>query len=161
MYLTVIALGLVVCYFVLRFLFPFMFGGEIKPLNRRSYYSIALIFVLSIIVNFAVRYVPDIEVGNRILHAVGGGFLAFLLCFLVVKDGEYKIKKTQFFIFSLLLVVFLGVINENVEFILQHFFGYLAANSVLDTWLDLMSNTFGALLASVCFVPFINSEKKL
>jgi hypothetical protein len=161
MYLTVIALGLVVCYFLLRFLFPFMFGGEIKPLTPRSCYSIVLIFVLSLIVNFAVRYIPNVEIGNRILHAVGGGFLTFLLCFLVVKDGEYRLGRVRFFVFSFLLVVFLGVVNEHVEFILQHFFGYLAANSVLDTWLDLISNSVGTLLASICFVPFINSEKKL
>jgi hypothetical protein len=138
-----------------------MFGGEIKPINRKSYYSMILIFVLSIVVNFAVRYVPDIEIGNRILHAVGGGFLTFLLCFLVVRDGEYKIGKAQFFIFSLLIVVFLGVINENIEFFLQHFFDYVAANSIDDTWLDLVSNSLGALIASLCFVPFINSKKQL
>ena len=34
-----------------------------------------------LLVNFAVRYVPDIEIGNRILHTIGGGFLTFLLCF--------------------------------------------------------------------------------
>ncbi len=82
--------------------------------------------------------------------------MAFMVCFLVVKDSKLPVTKFQFLIFSALIATALGVANELLEFFLQHYFGFISAASVTDTWLDLLSNTVGILLASICFVPFIS-----
>ncbi len=52
------------------------------------------------------------ELSNRVLHVFGGGFLAFLICFLAALDSRVRIRRFQFFLFSFLIVIALGVANE-------------------------------------------------
>lgn len=128
-------------------------------MHRGAFYSLVYIVIcISLIFTISLG-VPDRGFGNRLLHAFGGGFLSFLICFLVVRDSGLKITRLQFFIFSLFVVTFLGVTNEIAEFFLQNYLAFHFADTINDTWLDLISNTVGALIGSVCFVPFIKSAK--
>lgn len=92
---------------------------------------------------------------------LGGAFISYLACFLVVEDRNIKINKIQFFIFSALVVTTLGVGNELLEFFLQHYTHLVFSNDSLDTWLDLASNTAGIFIAALVFTPFINKEEKI
>lgn len=159
MYLFLIALALCGAYGALFFFFPLFFRGAASPLNRRALHSVAYIAVAVSLIFVVSLSVPDRELGNRILHAFGGGFLSFMICFLAVRDSGLKITRFQFFVFSLFIVTFLGVTNEITEFFLQNYLGFHFADTINDTWLDLLSNTVGALIASVCFVPFIKSSR--
>jgi drug/metabolite transporter superfamily protein YnfA len=164
MYLIVITIGLCLSYFILAEVFYLFFEKQIglKREVKRASFSLALIIVLSLAIYSLVFSIENVEVGNRILHGFGGGFMAFLVCFLVVRDNKMPMTKTQFFILSSLFVTALGVTNEIVEFVFQNYFGQtlMAATTINDTWLDLVSNTAGLLIASVCFVPFVNRPKK-
>jgi len=160
-YLLTITLGLCSCYFALFLILPLLFQKEIGKINKRSFFSVFIIVGLSLFVYYLNFIIPDFEIANRVLHAFGGGFLASLVCFLVVKDGKFSITKFQFFIFTLLLVTFLGVMNEIAEFFLQNYTSMIMAKNINDTWLDLISNLFGITIAGVSFIPFINNNKKI
>ncbi len=160
MYLLAITFGLCVAYFVLLFLFPYFFENRIAKVTKKSFSFVALIAFLSLTGYLAGFRIPDLEFANRLQHAFGGGFLAFLICFLAIKDAGVKISKFKFFIFSALIVTALGVVNESMEYVLQNYFGFtlMFADSINDTWLDLVSNTVGIAIAGVCFTPFVNTR---
>lgn len=163
MYLFAITLGQCSVYTLLFFIFPFFFDQPAKKLlTRRSLYSLTAIVTLSFIIYVWSGSVPD-PLGNRLLHFFGGGMLTFFVCFLAVRDTGIAINKLQFFLFSFMAVTSLGVANEIVEFLLQNycnFAHFIFADSINDTWLDLVSNTTGALLASVCLVPLMKKPSK-
>jgi hypothetical protein len=117
-----------------------------------------IIFVLSILGYIIAFSIPNPELGNRILHGFGGGFMALLAFFLAVKDTNIKLRKFQFFFFSLAVVAALGVANEILEFFLQNYVGLIFAESINDTWYDLISNTVGSLIAALLFLPFIDEN---
>ncbi len=159
MYLLLITFGMCLTYICLFFLFSFFFKNTITPLNRTFLYSFFYIIIFSFIV-FSISFgIPNHELGNRILHTFGGGFLSFFVCFLVVKDSNLQIRRFQFFVFSFLIAMSLGIFNEIIEFFLQNYAHIIFAITPHDTWLDLMSNCLGALIASICFVPFVKNAK--
>ena len=92
-------------------------------------------------------------------HGLGGGFLAFGVCFLAAKFSEVKLGRARFALFSFLLVTALGVLNEVIEFILQNYFDFFFTAKVNDTWLDLISNWVGILVAGLIFVPLWRGQK--
>jgi hypothetical protein len=159
MYLIAITLSLYVSYFALFFVFPFFFENRQAKIGLKSLVSVGLIFILSFLGYFIAFNIQDPELSNRFLHGFGGGFMALLVCFLVVKDSNLQIRKFQFIIFSLLVVAALGVVNEILEFFLQNYTGMVFSTSVNDTWLDLISNTVGMLIAVISFTPFVNIKK--
>lgn len=161
MYLLLITVAMCLAYVVLYFLFSFFFKNKFTPITGKSFISIFLIIIVSFIAYTASLGVADPELGNRIMHMFGGGFLAFMVCFLVAKDSKLAINKFQFFIFSFLIVIALGVANEIAEFFLQNFAYLRFSSSINDTWLDLISNVIGALIAAVCFVPFLKRNTKI
>lgn len=154
MYLLV-AFGMCVAYFILYYLFPYFFTSKIRPIHQTSLYSIGYILIVYAVVYFVSISIEDIEFANRILHTFGGGFLSFMICFFVVKDTRLSLSRFQFFIFSFLVAVGLGVVNEIIEFFLQNYLHMVMATSISDTWFDLISNCVGVLIAVPCFVPFI------
>ncbi len=161
MYLAVITASLVVSYFVLNLLFSFFFTGRAPRFGlRKSFESLLIIIALSLIGYYVVLHTGDRELGNRILHAFGGGFMAFLVCFLVTKDSKLDITRFQFFVFSALVVTGLGVTNEILEYFLQNYGGMVFLRTTNDTWLDLMSNVVGILAAGIVFVPFVGGKKQ-
>jgi uncharacterized membrane protein YgaE (UPF0421/DUF939 family) len=153
-YLVFITLALCATYFILLALFPIFFAQKVTLPRRKPWISLALIIAISVLSYVASFLIPNLEIANRILHIFGGGFTAFFMCFLAVRDSGVRISKFQFFVFSFLIVLALGTANELFEFFLQEYFGYISAATVTDTWLDLASNVVGIILASICFVPF-------
>jgi hypothetical protein len=99
--------------------------------------------------------IPDIWWGNRFLHAVGGGALCVIICFLVVRDNDVKIGRFQFLVFSAMVVTTLGVGNEILEYYAQTYFDIIAASTIDDTWLDLISNTVGIGITAALLTPLI------
>jgi len=128
-------------------------------MHKRDIISLFIIFLISFLVYIIAFRIPNEQLSNRFLHAFGGGFLAFLICFLIVKNTNLQLTKFQFFIFSFLLVTAMGVTNEILEFFLQNYAGFIFSASVNDTWLDLISNAVGALIAGAVLVPFVNRTK--
>ena len=155
MYLAFITLGLCTAYFFLEHLFNLFFERHLAHVSRRNIGSVVTIILSSLFVYFIAYIIPDVELANRFLHMIGGGFLSVMVCFLVVKDSRIHISKFQFFVFSFFIVTALGVGNEIMEFILQNYFSLVAATTINDTWLDLISNLMGILAGSICFTPFI------
>lgn len=160
MYLIFITVGMCASYFTLFYLFPYFFNNKITRLNSQFLYSILYITVLSLLGYVVVFSIPHEEWSNRILHGFSGGFLSFFVCFLAARDSRVSLSRFQFFLFSFLIVTALGVVNEIFEFIGQGYFHIEFAFGVFDTWLDLVSNWTGAVLAALCFVPFLNKPKR-
>ncbi len=153
LYTFVLAALYAAVYLFLYFFLPVFFQQKTQPLAKRSADSIGLIVLLSLAIFVLTAAVQDQEISNRLLHIFGGGFLALTTCFLVVRDTKLKITKFQFFVISFLIVTALGVGNELLEFLLQSTTGTIFSPTPTDTWLDLLSNTIGALLASACLIP--------
>ncbi len=160
MYVFVVALGLCVMYFVLSYSLARFFEWEKPRFSfRASLRSIALIFLVACAVFVAMNAVEDRQIANRIEHAFGGGFLAFLVCYLVARDVGRPITRFQFFVLSFLVVTALGVANEIFEFVAQNYLGLVVAKTLNDTWLDLISNTVGACIGAAIFVPMLGARK--
>ncbi len=157
-----ITFGLCLAYLLVYLLIGPFFNQPTARLTARSTYSLITIFVFSLL-TFAISiYIPDLVLGNRVLHAFGGGFMAFFVCFLAARDSRVKINRFQFLLVSLLVVTALGVANEIIEFFLQYYFAkydLFFATTINDTWLDLVSNTIGILLAAAVFVPHIKKRE--
>ncbi len=158
LYIFVIGAALCVSYYILGYLFALFFEKPLPKFTWRSAYSLALIFGGSILVYLVVQWSPDEEFGNRIQHAFGGGFLGLLTCYLAVRDTKLSLNRFQFFALAFLVVTALGVANELFEYILQNYFHFVISETVNDTWLDLWSNTVGALLGAACFVSLIQKK---
>ncbi len=161
MYIFILNIGLCLLYLVLFYFLPFFFGQKIEKINRKSFFSLFLIILFTFLNYLLISNISNQEICNRILHGLGGGFIAFLAYFLATKDNRVSLNKFQFFVLGTLLVTALGVLNEIVEFFMQNYMNLIMAFSVNDTWLDLISNSVGILIASIIFVPFINNKKNL
>ncbi len=143
----------IAAYFVLLFLFPYFFRQPLPRVARRSVQSLAYVVIVTSFFFIVSAVVPDEDFGNRILHSLGGGFVAMLICFYAARDSKVRISKFQFFVLSFLLVTALGVGNEIAEFFGQNYAGLVFAPNINDTWLDLISNTVGLLLCEAFVVP--------
>ncbi|MES2623172.1 MAG: hypothetical protein V4576_02060 [Patescibacteria group bacterium] len=159
-FLLFITFLLCVTYTVLFYFFPFFFN-ENKQVVKPKLFSYLLIIALSIIGYYISFNIPDPIFANRFLHGFGGGFMAFFTCFLAARDSKITSGKLRFFILSALIVTALGVGNEILECILQYYNIMISADTINDTWLDLISNTTGMLIASMCFVSFISKPHPL
>lgn len=156
MYVLVVAGGLSLMYFVLSYCLALFFEWEMPKFTvRKSMRVIGIIFFIAFLVMLMMESVENRELANRIEHAFGGGVLAFLMCYLVARDNGKRITRFQFFVLAFLTVTALGVANEILEFIAQEYFGIVLAKNLNDTWLDLVSNTVGAFIGAVCFVPLV------
>ena len=160
-YLVAMTLIFGATYFALYFFIPFLVGQKPAALSRRSRYAVLIIVGSSIATSFIASIIPDLALSNRFLHAIGGGFMAMLVCFLASRDSRVSISKFQLISISFLVTTFLGVGNELAEFALQSITGFPFTDSLTDTWLDLTSNTVGALIASVSLLPFLKGGDRL
>jgi len=150
--------GLCVAYYVIFKIFTVFFSAEKARISIASIRSVVIILVISVLGYIITFKITDLELGNRVLHIVVGGFLVTLICFLVVKDGGFQINKLQFFIFSLFVVTAFGVFNEHIEYFLQTYVRVLFYSNPRDTWLDLLSNSIGIISANIILLPFINRK---
>ncbi|GEM_PF-730431 len=155
MYFLLFAIGFCAAYIFLYFLFGLFFKNKIIPLNPNAWRSILLILLFHSLVQIGIWSIPDPEWSNRFQHAIGGGFLSFIICFVVAKDSKIRIQPLQFLVWSFLVVTALGVANEMVEFFLQTTTPLVFTTGLEDTWLDLLSNWVGVLLAAGCLMPLL------
>jgi len=146
------------CYPIARLLHYF-FSSTMRPVSAARWLkSGGMILALSLAVYAISMSIEDIETGNRIIHAFGGGFLAYMACYLAARDTGLHVSKIRFFIFCFMLVMTLGIFNEVVEYVMQNHFHFTAAPNVNDTWLDLISNIVGTLIAAIWLTPRLRSK---
>jgi hypothetical protein len=158
-YLFSITAGMCISYFALHWVFATFFKSRLLPTQSPfSLMSLGIIVLLSLASYALAGWVSNPELSNRLLHMLGGGFLAMATCFLVVRDSQFIVSRTQFLLLSFLVVMALGVGNEIVEFVLQNYFYWKFAQTVNDTWLDLISNLLGALAGGVVFTPWVKAD---
>lgn len=158
--LLLLAFGLCFSYIPVAFLFSLFFENRIPKLNINSARSVGIMALYTGFIFWLSFVVLEPEFGNRILHAFGGGFFSFLVCFRVVRDFKITISKTRFLVFAALVVTALGVMNELIEFFVQAHGTLIFATTISDTWLDLMSNSIGIIIGALCFVPFIQKNPR-
>lgn len=146
-----------ILYIVLNYSFQFVFNKKVnkKSLKRKSFY---IILFAAIILFSMVFLISDTELANRFQHAIAGGFLTMLISYLSFKDSGVKLNKLQIILLSVLIVTFLGILNEIFEFFVQMNTNLIFASHINDTWLDLTSNMFGIIIGSV-FVLLDNNIK--
>jgi uncharacterized membrane protein YjdF len=157
-YLFAITLGLVVTYLVLLNFLPTFFGKPRHGIHWGSYKSMIGIMLLSFVGYWITTHIDDSELANRFLHAYGGGFVAFFMCFCAVRDAHRGISRLQLATFAFLMVGMLGIINEIAEYIL-HAYGHLVfVEDIFDTSLDLIANTVGSIVALVLLTPLHNRK---
>ncbi len=58
------------------------------------------------------------------------------------------------------MVMTLGVGNEIIEFLLHNYTGLQFSTAINDTWLDLVSNTVGAVLAGILLSKLIKEHSR-
>jgi hypothetical protein len=158
-FLGLLSILFCVTYLLLFYLFPIFFNQPTSTPTVRSLKYILIIISLRIITHFISFSIPNEALGNRFLHGFGGGFLVIVMCFLIVRDTKVQISRFQFFLFAFLIATALGVANEILEFALQNTTSFIFAPTINDTWLDLVSNTVGALLGLCVFFPAIKGKK--
>lgn len=163
LYLLLITIGICVEYVGMFYLFPYLFSQKTYSLGKENIKSLIYIVCISLLSYFVYYLIPDGEFENRVLHGLSGGFVSIVACFFAAKDlqvfKQFSVNRIQYFVFSFLVVMFLGIVNEIAECFLQNVFGFIAAATINDTWFDLMSNLIGALTALVVTIPFIEAKK--
>ncbi len=147
-----------ILYIVLNYGIQFVLNKKInkRTLKKKSF---TLILLFSVAIFSIVFLIKDPELANRFQHAIAGGFLAMLISYLALKDSKVKINKLQMILLSILIVTFLGVLNEIAEFLGEIFTSLVFADNIYDTWYDLTSNLFGIILGCV-FVLFDKNIQK-
>ena len=158
-YLAFIVVSSIIVYSALLVMLPHFFNVRRKWQIYFSWRSISLIAFCGLLTQAAIFANPDPTIDNRILHLLGGGFLALLLCYLAERDEKLPINRSQFIILNFSLAMTLGVANEILEFLLQNYAGLSISTSINDTWLDLISNACGAAMACFLFLNLTNTRK--
>ncbi len=161
MYIAILTIGMCASYLALLHLFPLFFGQKMPRVGAQTLLSIPLVAVASLIIFLLAYSIPDPQLSNRVLHAFGGGFLSFWLCFFAMRNSGTLIIRFQFIVFSILVVTTLGVCNEILEFILHRYAGFVFSMDPLDTWLDLVSNTVGLTIAAILVWPFLTRRHRV
>ena len=128
-------------------------------LGKESFFSLSIILAFVLLVLIFANLVMGGEFVNRIQHAFAGGFAAYMTYLFALKDSKTNLPFFKTAIFGFLLVTTLGVLNELAEFFAQHFTNLTFATTIEDTWLDLVSNTFGIILA-IILIQFSTLTKK-
>lgn len=159
MFLPVQLAGILLSYGVLLFAVPWFFKEPLRRPGKQSVISLALILILMGVITWVVFSIPSEFWGNRIQHAFGGGFLMLFVCVRAFHDSGTRIDPIRFFLIAGMLVTTLGVASEIIEFFFQMTTPLVFADSIYDSWLDLLSNAVGATLGGLVFAPFISSRK--
>jgi uncharacterized membrane-anchored protein len=155
MYIISIAPLLCLTYLILLRFYPHLFNQPRRETSIHRIWTVCAIILAVETVFFSISFSlgSNVGIGNRLLHAMGGGFTAFLVSYFATRDSGVQLTRIQFFIISALVVTALGVGNELAEFFFQETIGTISAQSTIDTWQDLLSNTIGLILAASIFTP--------
>ena len=159
MYLIALGVGLCLSYILLSYGLPWFFEGRRGRLGEAAARSVVVIAFVAFAAFFVSFQISDEQLANRMLHALGGGFVGFLVCILATRDNHLGIGRTRVFIASMLIVTGMGVANELIEFFLDTYTSLLFSASRTDTWFDLASNLTGALIAAPLFLPLVPRRK--
>ncbi len=155
MYIALVAAGMCATYVVLYFAAPLFFGLPVRAWSRHALLSMLAAASLVVLVYAATDTLTDLQLGNRLLHTFGGGFLGVFMCWRVARDAALPITRFQFLVLAGLVATSLGVANELTEFFLQNFSSLTFARTADDTWFDLLSNLVGTGLGMLVFLPLI------
>ncbi len=155
MFLFLMTFGLVLLYVLLYFGLSIFFSQRVPSHKNLSSVSMLTVGVLSLAVVVITFLIPNEWWGNRFEHSVGGGVVASLAFFLAVRDSRLVIHWLQYVVLSVLIVTFMGVVNELAELAGQTLYPstLVFSKTIDDTWLDLLSNAVGSMSAFV-FVVF-------
>ena len=154
-----IVLAMCASYFAVAAFFAWLFEKPFPTFTHKSFFSVLLISVCVSAAYVIADVSANVELGNRLQHALGGGFAGVLVCFLSARDTQLRIGRLRFMAMALLMVTAMGVANELLEFILQTHSHYIFSDNPLDTWRDLASNTAGACVGLVILAPFVTSTE--
>jgi hypothetical protein len=95
---------------------------------------------------------------NFVMHAVGGGIACSLMSQHVKKELGWKFSWLHELFFLFAFVSAFGVANELAEFFLDTVgFGRFSINRI-DTWLDMLANSSGALLGHLAILSLRKSK---
>jgi hypothetical protein len=144
----------VVSYVALFILFTAFFDRPRFPSRSRAAITLLQIIAILAIVFLIVHSIADSWWSNRIQHALAGGGTAFFMCWRILIDARIKLSKFRALFFCFLVVLALGVANELAESIVQGMTQLVFSPTSTDTWLDLWSNTVGALAAGALVFVF-------
>lgn len=158
MFLVAQLTAILISYLVLYVSLPWFFRHSRPPFAKRSLTSLFYIVFLIVLACIVVFSIPSDFWANRIQHAFAGGFAMMFVCFRAIKDARVPVDPVRFFLIAGLLVTTLGVASEMAEFFFQHVGGYVFADSIDDTWWDLLSNAVGATIGGLLFAPFIPTK---
>lgn len=150
-----------ITYCVLYLALLWIISEKWPNFTPRSIYSLVLLAALNVLLFALYLFIPSEFWGNRIQHAIGGGMLAFFMFWLVIRDTQTHLTRLQFFTLGFLVVTALGVANELLEFVAQHYTSIIFAGSIYDTWWDLLSNTAGACVGGLLFSAIGTQIEKL
>lgn len=135
-------------YVLVFALFTLFYGCLRRPPLGKSTYSLFLI-ISTLALVFLLVPVFGHWWGNRLQHIMGGGFVAYLMCWRIFDDADLSVNLVQRISLCLLTVTALGVGNELAESIVQATTYAVLSPTTTDTWWDLWSNTIGATLAAL------------
>ena len=159
MYLSLLVFSFCLLYLILLPLFAWFFGAPRPVFTRTTLWALGVVALACLVIFSFTFSLNDPIWRNRVQHGLGCGFLTFGICFLAAKFSEIKLSRARFALFSFLLVTALGVLNEVIEFVLQNYFDFFFTAKVNDTWLDLISNWIGILVAGLIFVPLWRDKR--
>jgi hypothetical protein len=151
--------AILISYLVLYFAVPWFFKQPRPPVGTQQLKSIVYALLLIAGVCAIVFSIDSAFWSNRIQHAIGGGFVMMFVCFRAFQDARVRIDPLRFFIIAGMLVMTLGVASEIAEFFFQNVTDHVFADSIEDTWWDLLSNAVGAALGGAIFAPFISRKQ--
>lgn len=150
-----------VTYGALYVLLPLLHDRPIPRLRWASVVSVVGIALLIQVVFIVTSQMTDRELGNRLLHMIGGGVLGFVLYARVVSDAHIPLNRLQFFVYGFLIISTLGVLNEHLEFFLQATGLRVFMWSMTDTWRDLASNSLGAVVVGLPLTFIHRSQRNV
>lgn len=127
---------------------------------RVSIHSLVSIFILSLALSSFSMVFPEWEFGNRLQHALGGGALVVFLLYRALRDTHIALRPLQFIVLGVLVASTLGVGYELLEFLGEVSTPLSFQTNSYDTWLDLLSNTVGALGAASILAYLLSTERK-
>lgn len=159
MYLIILIIALIVSYFLIALILSQLLMIKVIVNPRRIFISLIIIIIFTVISYSFSILIPDVELSNRLLHALGGGFNVVLVTFMAVKSFGINLNLRQFVIISILFICLLGIGNEILEFFMQVFLRFQFATTPIDTWLDLISNSIGGAIGIVIFgLPYLKNH---
>ncbi len=87
------------------------------------------------------------QVGNFVLHGVGGGVASTMMFVYLVKTFAVRISWRAEIVMLFAFASSLGVMNELAEYFIEAAFGLVMSVDTQDTWRDFAANTSGAFAA--------------